>query len=65
MQFFCREGGDLLKFSLGSKTSDMTNDGLDNMFEGDFADLSDLKYHIESQCVCVWGGEGVGESLRP
>ena len=49
MKCLGRKGGYFQKLSLGFETSDMTSDGLGEMFEGDSADVCGRKFPLMSR----------------
>jgi hypothetical protein len=57
MRFLGGKGGYFEKLSKGSKTSDMTSEGLGEVFEGDSADISAGKFPLVSM-----GGQANGQA---
>ena len=49
-KFLAGEGGYFEKLSYGSETLDMTSEGLEEMFEGDYADM------CGKQILLMWMG---------
>jgi hypothetical protein len=59
MRFLCGKGGYFEKSSKGSKTSDMTSEGLGELFEGDSADTCAKKFPLVSM-----GGRACADGER-
>jgi hypothetical protein len=57
MRFLGGKGGYFEKLSKGSKTSDMTSEGLGKMFEGDSADMRAGKFPL-----VLMGGRAHGQA---